>query len=249
MSAKKFSNGILVFMEEHDNLIVKKIAEQYELDELELLEFVKTSLNEDKTIKSIKLSARKQKAKGAKKTGPISGFQQFAADNRKHIIDILKNNPSERKFKGKNGKTIIIDKAEFDKKGEPIFAHITRKCAAMWAELSEKEKLAYAEKAKENAKAKESEVQSTTVTTTKAKPATKASPKTSAKPKATPKKTAGKAQKIVVEDSTTEDSSSSTSEDSSTGETETSVSVSVSETGTSSISETQSGRKKGAGRK
>lgn len=184
MSNEKVVNGIYGLLEARDALMLKFIAEKYELDQDELTDFVKTSLATDKSIKTVKLLARRPKAGGDKKKKNVSGYGKFSEANRPKIIEMLKDTPAERKFKNRKGETIIVDEADFQK-GEPTFTHITQKCGALWAALSDKEKNVFNEKAKEENEARVS--QSSTSTTKSKKTAAKAK-----KPAAKAKKPAAK---------------------------------------------------------
>lgn len=188
MSNEKIVNGIYGVLEAQNALIIQKVAEKYELDQDELAEFVGTVLSGDKTIKSVKLLARRPKSGGDKKIKNKSGYGKFSEENRPNIIQMLKDTPSERKFKNRKGETIVVSEADFQK-GEPTFTHITQKCGALWAALSDKEKNVYNEKAKEENEARVSQSSASS----KKKPAAK-------KGKAAPKKAASKKKPEKEED-------------------------------------------------
>lgn len=193
MSNEKIVNGIYGVLEAQNALIFQKIAEKYDIDQDELTEFVGTVLTGDKTIKSVKLLARRPKFD--KKVKNKSGYGKFSEENRPKIIQMLKDTPSERKFKNKKGETIVVSEADFQK-GEPTFTHITQKCGALWAALSDKEKNVYNEKAKKENEERVS--QSSTSTKGKKAPAKKAPAKKT--PAKTEKKKVDKKKKDEEEE-------------------------------------------------
>jgi len=142
-------NGLSVFLADRENALVEAISERFKLD----VDKVRAVIDGvDKGMpKSIK--TRKTAPKGGSKgsSGPkvskTSGFILFSNENRPKVSERLVTDKSYRKYKDKDGKTQIVDKADFSKEGKPKFGDITKRIGAEWRDMTEKQQQKWKDKA------------------------------------------------------------------------------------------------------
>lgn len=146
-------NGIHAYIRQRDDVHFEAIASKFELDVADVRKAAYDAEDSIKKPKPIKAQKRQPKSNmnkdGTKPQRKKSGYWFFCKETRAEAVDLLMNNPKERKFKTKDGKVIDVKVSDFEKSGKPSFTHINQKCSSMWWSLSAQERAEWESKVAE----------------------------------------------------------------------------------------------------
>ncbi len=143
MSLTKYINGIHAYIRSRDDIHFEAIAAKFDIEVADIRKAAYDAEDSIKKPKPIKVQTRQPKNNtnkdGTKAERKKSGYWYFSKETRPEAVELLINNPKERKFTQRDGKVVDIKVSDF-KNDKPTFTHVNQKCAHMWWSLSDEER-------------------------------------------------------------------------------------------------------------